>query len=77
MTEEVENLVLEHLRAIRSDIAGLKDDMRGVRSEQTAVRLELRAQSTRIEQMIEDIAGLKVRLDRIDRRLDLADAPAL
>lgn len=76
MTDEVGNLVLEHLRSIRADIAGLKDDMRGVRSEQTAARLELRAQSTRIEQVLEDIAGLRVRLDRIERRLDLADAPA-
>ena len=73
MTDEVENLVLEHLRAIRSDLAGLKDELRGVKSEQTATRLELRAQGTRIEQLQDDMAGVKIRLDRIERRLDLVD----
>lgn len=73
MTDETTNLVLEHLRAIRSDIAGLKDEIRGVKTEQTAIRLELRAQSTRIEQLMEDVAGIKVRLDRIETRLGLSE----
>jgi septal ring factor EnvC (AmiA/AmiB activator) len=73
MTDETTNLVLEHLRAIRTDVAGLKDEIRGVRAEQTAIRLELRAQSTRIEQLIEDVAGIKVRLDRSEARLGLVE----
>jgi septal ring factor EnvC (AmiA/AmiB activator) len=73
MTDETTNLVLEHLRAIRSDIAGLKDEIRGVKTEQTAIRLELRAQSTRIEQLMEDVAGIKVRLDRIETRPGLSE----
>jgi septal ring factor EnvC (AmiA/AmiB activator) len=73
MTDEMTNLVLEHLRAIRADIAGLKDEIRGVKTEQTAIRLELRAQSTRIEQLMEDVAGIKVHLDRIETRLGLSE----
>ncbi len=73
MTDEVESLVLEHLRNIRTDIAGLKDDIRGLKAEQTAARLEARATSTRVEQVLEDVAGVKVRPDRIERRLDLVE----
>ena len=70
MTDEVESLVLEHLRAIRADIAALKDEVRGIRVEQTASRHEARAMNTRIEQILEDDASL----DRIESRLGLVDA---
>lgn len=74
MTDEVESLVLEHLRAIRSDVAALRDEVRGLRAEQTASRLEARAMNTRIEQILEDDASFKTRLDRIEARLGLVDA---
>ena len=32
MTDNIENLVLEHLRAIRADIAYMKDDVREIKS---------------------------------------------
>ena len=73
MTDETTNLVLEHRRAIRTDIAGVTDEIRGVRAEQTATRRDLRAQSTRIEQLMEDAATIKVRLDRIEARLGLTE----
>jgi regulator of replication initiation timing len=73
MTDDVTNLVLEHLRAMRADIAWLKDEVRGIRTEQTATRFELRAISTRVDQLLEDNAGIKVRLDKVERRLDLVD----
>ena len=31
MADHVENLILEHLRAIRADIGGLKDDVREIK----------------------------------------------
>ena len=40
MAEPTE-LMLEHLRAIRGDIAGMKDDMRAMRAEMTAMRQHL------------------------------------
>ena len=33
MNEKVENLILEHLRVMRSDIASLKEEMSGMRAE--------------------------------------------
>lgn len=72
---EVESLVLEHLRTIRAETAGLKDEIKGARAEITAMRHQITGMGVLIEQCLEDIAGLKIRLDRIERRLDLAEAP--
>ncbi len=73
MNDEVGNLVLEHLRAIRADIAGLKAEIRGVQAEQTAMRHEMRAFSVRLDHLIEEVADSKVRLERIERRLELTE----
>ena len=73
MAGEPDNIVLEHLRAIRTDIAGMKDDMRGLRVEMTAIRQHLAGVVTLQEHDHGDIAALKVRIDRIERRLELAD----
>jgi len=70
---EPADLVLEHLRAIRGDIAGMKDDMRGMRAEMTAMRQLLSGVITLQEHDHGDIAAIKVRLDRIERRLELVD----
>ena len=37
MTENVENLILEHLRAIRADIAAVKDDVREIKQRLTSL----------------------------------------
>jgi archaellum component FlaC len=74
MTDETTNLVLEHLRAIRGEISSVKDEMRTMKTEISALRLQVGAVSKLVEQCVEDIATVRVRLDRIDRRLDLVDA---
>ena len=38
VTAEVENLMLEHLRAIRADTAKMAEDIRGLRTEMTSMR---------------------------------------
>ena len=70
---EPADIMLEHLRAIRGDIAGMKDDMRGMRAEMTAIRQHLAGVVTLQEHDHGDIAALKVRVDRIEKRLDLVD----
>jgi len=37
MTEKVDNLVLEHLRAIRADVGSIKDDVREVKHRLTSL----------------------------------------
>ncbi|KMO27002.1 hypothetical protein [Methylobacterium aquaticum] len=70
---EPDNIVLEHLRAIRIDISGIKDDMRGLRAEMTSIRQHLAGVVTLQEFDHGDIATIKHRLDRIERRLELVD----
>jgi hypothetical protein len=65
--------MVEHLRAIRGDIAGIKDDMRGLRVEMTAMRQHLAGVVTLQEHDHTDMAALKARVERIERRLELAD----
>ena len=74
MTDNVESLVLEHLRAIRTDIARLSDDVRGLRTEMMSVRHHVRGVELSQDVDHNDIASVKDRLDRIERRLELVDA---
>lgn len=73
MTDETANLVLEHLRAIRADLSKVKDDVQTLKVEVTALRQQVSSIQTIQEHDHVEIASIKVRLDRIDRRLDLVD----
>jgi hypothetical protein len=73
MTAEIENLILEHLRIIRSDMSKMTEDVRGLRTEMTAIRQHLAGVVTLQELHHNEIASLKVRLDRVEKRLDLVE----
>ena len=70
---EPDNLVLEHLRAIRGELAKMGDWMHTTSVEMTAIRQHLAGVVTIQEHDHGDIAAIKGRLDRIERRLDLVD----
>ena len=71
MSEEAPNLVLEHLRAIRSEL-------HEIREEQREQRTRLRSIERSISYMTREIAEMGLRLDRmharIERWLDLVEA---
>ena len=67
--------MVEHLRANRGELTTVKDELRTMKTEISALRPQVGAVSKLVEQCVEDIATVRVRLDRIERRLDLADAP--
>ena len=73
MNDRIENLLLEHLRAIRGDMAKMADSMRTMQTEMTAMRQHLAGVVTIQEHDHGDIAALKVRLERIERRLEIAE----
>ena len=73
MNEKVENLLLEHMRAMRADIARMGDSMRLFGAELTAIRQHLAGVTTIQDHDHGDIAALKARIDRIETRLDLVD----
>ncbi len=73
MTDDTTNLVLEHLRAIRTDIARLGNRLDTMSAELTAIRQHLGGVVTIQDHDHGDIAEIKSRLDRIERRLELTD----
>ncbi|WP_275782735.1 hypothetical protein [Pararhizobium gei] len=73
MNENVENLVLEHLRIIRADMSSMKEDMGGMRAEILIIRQHMAGLLGSQTLHDVEIAGLKVRLDRLEKRLELAD----
>jgi hypothetical protein len=70
---EPDNLVLEHLRGIRTEMGNMADWMHRISVGMTAIRQHLAGVVTIQEHDHADLAALKIRLDRIERRLDLTD----
>ena len=68
---EPDNLVLEQLRAIRGEIGKIASEMYAMRVEMSSMRQHLSAVMTLQELDHTEIADIKVRLDRIEKRLDL------
>ena len=64
---ETDNIVLEHLRHIRSAVDGLRDDMREVKGRLGI----LESQYANLSNRLDCVDG---RIERIERRLNLADA---
>jgi len=70
---EPDNLVLEHLRAIRGDMSKMADWMHTLSAEMTAIRQHLSGVMTIQDHDHGDLAGIKLRLERIEKRLELTD----
>ena len=70
---EPERPVLEQLRAVRGEIAKMADWTHTLSVEMTAIRQHLAGVVTIQEHDHTDIASIKLRLERIERRLELAE----
>ena len=73
MSEHTDNLVLELLRQMRADMAAMKDEMSMMRAEMRVMRQHIAALVGTQTLHDIDMASVKVRLDRIERRLELVD----
>lgn len=74
MTAETENLVLEHLRAIRSDIADIKRDSRDTKARLASIEsyiATLHGDQTRHAVKIDDLVA---RIEQLERRAGLLNA---
>ena len=78
MTDNVDNIILEHLRLLRNDIKA-----HGIKMEEQfeGVKLRLGSMESQLAGIHGDVAILhsrmdkiETRLDRIERRLELVDA---
>jgi predicted nucleic acid-binding Zn-ribbon protein len=67
MAENVENLILEHLRAIRSDVTAVCEDMRELKTRLSISEQQYASISSRIDR-------IEARLERIEGWLELVDS---
>ena len=73
MTQEMENIVLEHLRLIRASIEDLKTEVRNFNLRVGAVEHQIGGIQLSGAGQSDELDHIKVRLDRVERRLDLHD----
>ncbi len=66
MTSEVENLVLEHLRALRRDDSEARLDLKDVKSWLTAIEMQVATMNGRMDRFDERMARVEVRLELTD-----------
>jgi hypothetical protein len=76
--ENVNNIIIEHLRAIRADIASVKDDMREMKSRMTNLEAgqatmmqHLGHQASVSAQQHVSYDRLIERVERIEKRLEI------
>lgn len=79
MTDNIENLVLEHLRLLRSDLGAVREDIREIKNRLTSVENTLASVKRDIGDLYTEVAGQNLRhdrmaerIERIERRLELA-----
>lgn len=73
MNDKVENLILEHLRIMRADIGRIEGKVDTLGAEMLILRQHMAGLVGSETLHNAEIAGIKVRLDRIERRLELVD----
>jgi hypothetical protein len=70
MTADIESLVLDHLRAIRADLADLKREVTGNSVQLSAMGQQLAGLTAVVYPGKSDVDDLKRRMDRVERRLE-------
>jgi predicted nucleic acid-binding Zn-ribbon protein len=69
MTGDIENLVLEHLRAIRTDVADVKDRLGRVELGLSKLGQQVGALTTAVYSGRSELDDFRRRIERIERRL--------
>jgi hypothetical protein len=73
MANDLDNLVLGQLRAVRAHIAELKRHAESTKVQLAGMGQQIGALTTAVYGGRSDIEELRRRLDRVERRLELAD----
>ena len=73
MVRDPDEIILPILRDIRSEMAKMAAHMMTLSTEMTALRQHQGAVVTLQEHDHTEIAAIKVRLDRLERRLDIVE----
>ena len=70
---EPDTIRLDHLHAIRGEMSKMADAMRTVGAEMTALRQHFSGVITLQKHGHGDLAAIKLRIDRIEKRLELTE----
>lgn len=73
MTDNIENIVLEHLKAIRSDMSELTNGQKLTNERLSAIEHHMAGFHITGANHSEELDTLKERIDRIEKRLQLVD----
>jgi len=71
---EVENLILDNLRHLRSAVDALREDMREVKTRLGILENQYAILANQYATVSSRLDRLDARVERIERRLDLAEA---
>ena len=74
MTEQTENLILEHLRAIRAKQDQHSEEFRVMKLRMSSIETQMANVHADLAVVNNRIDGVEKRLDRIEKRLELTDA---
>jgi predicted nucleic acid-binding Zn-ribbon protein len=74
MTADIENLVLEHLRAIRTDVADIKDRLGRLELGLSTLGQQVGALTTAVYSGRSELDDFRRRIERIEKRLELSDS---
>lgn len=74
MTADIENLVLEHLRAIRADMADVKLRVTQIDIQLSAMGQQLAGLTSAVYSGKSDMDDLRRRIERLEKRLELNDS---
>ena len=73
MTDNIENLILEHLRALRADVSSIKADVRDLKLRMSSMENYMASFHLEIARHGSKFDEVDARIDRIERRLELRD----
>lgn len=73
MTVDIENPVLEHLRAIQTDVTDIKDRLGRVELGISTLAQQVGALTTAVYSGRSEFDDFRRRIERIERRLELSD----
>lgn len=74
MTNEIENLVLEQLRAVRGDLGQIKETLADHSRQFIRVRSDIHELKGDLLRHDENFARVELRLEHIEKRLGLIEA---
>jgi len=72
-TSDMENIVLEHLRQIRATLDDLKIEVRNFNARVGVAEHQIAGCHLATASQNDEIDALKMRMDRVERRLDIRD----